>query len=138
MLEDQKVLKTTRIVPYDLREQESAEKELAELGWSWLTDPEGRTFYINKNTGEKSWDTPMRFKEVEEQETVPVGVSRRRLNGKQPPPQYLKEMKLKRLEVDEGEAEVTKTSSLHEVNKHLEDWKDSLKGEWNLNMEKDV
>ena len=66
---------------------------------------------------------------MEEQEPVPVDVTRKRLNGKQAPPQYLKEMKLKRFEVDEGEAEVTKTISLHEVYKHLEDWKDSLKGE---------
>jgi hypothetical protein len=51
------------------------------------------------------------------------------LNGKQPPPQYLKEMKLKRFEVDEGEAEVTKTISLHDVYKHLDEWKDSLKEE---------
>ena len=41
LLEDQNVLKTTRIVPYDLQEQESEEQELAELGWTWLTDPEG-------------------------------------------------------------------------------------------------
>ena len=87
-LEDQKALKTTRIVPYDLQEQENEEQELAELGWTCLTDPEGRTFYQNKNTGEKSCDTPMRFKEIEEQEPVPVDVLRRRLNGKQPPPQY--------------------------------------------------
>ena len=71
----------------------------------------------------------MRFKEVEEQEQIPEDVTRRRLNGKQPPPQYLKEMKLKRFEVDEGEAEVTKTVSLHDVYKHLDEWKESLQGE---------
>jgi hypothetical protein len=38
-------------------------------------------------------------------------------------------MKLKKFEVDEGEAEVTKTISLHDVYKHLDEWKDSLKGE---------
>ena len=96
LLEDQKVLKTTRIVPYDLQEQESEERDLEELGWTWMTDPEGRTFYSNKKIGEKSWDTPMRFKEIEEQEQIPEDVTRRRLNGKQAPPQYLKEMKLKR------------------------------------------
>ena len=61
----------------------------------------------------------MIFKEVEEQEPIQEDVIRRRPNGKQPPPQYLKEMKLKRFEVDEGEAEVTKTISLHEVYKTL-------------------
>ena len=71
LLEDQKVLKTTRIVPYDLQEQESEERDLEELGWTWMTDPEGRTFYLNKNTGEKSWDTPMRCKEIEEQPEIP-------------------------------------------------------------------
>ena len=71
----------------------------------------------------------MRFKEAEEQEPVPVDVSRRRLNGKQAPPQYLKEMKLKSFEVDEGEAEVTKKISLHEIYKHLDDWKEPFKGE---------
>ena len=45
LLEDQKVLKTTRIVPYDLLDQEEGEKELKALGWTWLTDPEGSTFY---------------------------------------------------------------------------------------------
>ena len=55
----------------------------------------------------------MRFKEVDEQEPIPEDVTRRRLNGKQPPPKFLKEMKLNRFEVDEGEAEVTKTISLH-------------------------
>ena len=80
LLEDQKVLKTTRIVPYDLQEQESEERDLEELGWTWMTDPEGRTFYLNKNTGEKSWDTPMRFKEIEEQPEIPEDVTRRRLN----------------------------------------------------------
>ena len=53
LLEDQKILKTTRIVPYDLLEQEAEERELTELGWTWLTDPEGRTFYQNKSAGEK-------------------------------------------------------------------------------------
>ena len=129
LLADHKVLKTTRIVPYDLLEQEAEEQELTELGWTLLTDPEGRTFYQNKSTGEKSWETPMRFKEVEDQERVQVEVGRGRLNGKQPPPQYLKEMKLKSFEVDEGEAEVTKKISLHEIYKHLDDWKEPFKGE---------
>ena len=49
------------------------------------------------------------------------------MNRKQPPPAYLKETKLKRFEIEEDEAEVTRTISLHEVYKHLEDWKESLK-----------
>ena len=38
-------------------------------------------------------------------------------------------MKLKRFEVEEDEAEVTRTISLHEVYKRIEDWKESLKNE---------
>jgi hypothetical protein len=89
-----------------------------------LTDPEGRTFYLNNKTGEKSWDTPFRFEEV--QESPPEEKQRKRLNGKQPPPAYLKEMKLKRIEAEEDDAEVTKTISLHEVYKNLEEWKESI------------
>ena len=58
LLEDQKILKTTRIVPYDLLDDAAEEKELKALGWTMFTDPEGRTFYLNKSTGEKSWETP--------------------------------------------------------------------------------
>ena len=65
--EDQKVLKTTRIVAYDIQDQKE-EKELKELGWTWQTDPEGRTFYQNKATGEKTWNTPIRLKEAGEPE----------------------------------------------------------------------
>ena len=34
LLEDQKILKRTRIVPYDLLEQEAEEQGLTELGWT--------------------------------------------------------------------------------------------------------
>jgi hypothetical protein len=49
--EDQKALKTARVVPYDLLAVETEEQELTELGWTWSTDPDGRTFYQNNNTG---------------------------------------------------------------------------------------
>ena len=55
LLEDQKVLKTSRIVPYDFLDEKEEAKELKALGWTWLTDPDGRTFYQNKSTGEKTW-----------------------------------------------------------------------------------
>ena len=122
--ESGKVLKTSRIVPYDTRdEEEEQDQDLKELGWIQMTDPEGRTFYLNKETGEKSWDTPLRLEEV--QESPPEEPKRTRINGKSPPSAYLKEMKLKRFEVDEDDAEVTKTISLHEVYRNLEEWKES-------------
>ena len=49
------------------------------------------------------------------------------MNGEQPPPAYLKEMKLKRFEDEKDEAEVSKT--FHEVYKNLEEWKPSLENE---------
>ena len=104
LLEDQKVLKTTRIVPNDLLGDMTENQELKALGWTWLTDPEGRTFYQNKSTGEKSWETPLRLQEAEDQSPPPEVKERRRLNGTQPPPAFLKEMKLKRFEVEEDEA----------------------------------
>ena len=42
---------------------------------------------------------------------------------------HLKEMKLKRLEEVEDDAEVTRTLSLHDVYKDLEEWKESLGSE---------
>ena len=53
LTEDQKVLKTTRIVSYDLLEEETKEQKLTESGWTWSTDPDGRTFYQNKNNTRK-------------------------------------------------------------------------------------
>ena len=47
---------------------EEEEKELRALGWTWQTEPEGRTFYQNKATGEKTWNTPIRLKEAGEPE----------------------------------------------------------------------
>ena len=67
LLEIQKILKTTRIVPIDVADQEDEEKELKELGWTWLTDPEGRTCYQNVKSGEKTWETLFRLEEVKEQ-----------------------------------------------------------------------
>jgi hypothetical protein len=127
--ENGKVLKTSRIVPYGAQDEEEQDQDLKELGWKQLTDPEGGTFYLNEKTGEKSWDTPLRLEEV--QERPPEETTRKRLNGKQPPPAYLKEMKLKRFEVEEDDAEVTKTISLHEVYKNLEEWKESIEKELN-------
>ena len=123
LLEDQKILKTKRIVPYGLLEQEAEEQELTELGWTWLTNPEGRTFYQNKSTGEKAWETPMRLQEAEEQEPPQEEKVRKRMNEKQPPPAYLKEMKLKRFEIEEAETEVTRTISLHKFTDILKNGK---------------
>ena len=52
-------MKTTRIVPYSIQEDKEQDDELKELGWTWATDPYGRTFYQNTKTGEKSWETPL-------------------------------------------------------------------------------
>ena len=140
--EDQKVLKTTRIVAYDIQDQHEEKKELKELGWTWQTDPEGRTFYQNKTTGEKTWNTPIRLKEAGEPEPNVEVRERRKLNGKQPrpsnmpPPTYLKEMKLKRFEEVEDDTEVTKTLTLHKVYKNLEEWKESLGSELNSRYSK--
>jgi len=57
--ESGKVLKTSRIVPYNTQDEEEQDQDLKELGWIQLTDPEGRTFYLNNKTGETSWDTPL-------------------------------------------------------------------------------
>ena len=64
--ENGKVLKTSRLVPYDTQDEEEQDQDLKDLGWMQLTDPEGRTFYLNNKTGEKSWDTPLRLEEVQE------------------------------------------------------------------------
>ena len=93
-----------------------------EIGWTWTTDSEGRTFYSNIKTGEKPWETTLRLEEVPEQ--PPEEPKPRKVIGKQLPSAYLKEMKLKRFEVEEDDAEVTKTISLHEVYKNLEEWKE--------------
>ena len=61
-----KVLKTSRIVPYDAQDEEEQDQDLKDLGWIQLTDPEGRTFYLNNKTGGKSCDTPLRLEEVQE------------------------------------------------------------------------
>ena len=55
LTEEEKVTKTTRIVPYNLQKNKERDNELKELGWTWTTEPDGRTFYQNtKKTGEKS------------------------------------------------------------------------------------
>ena len=38
--ESGKVLKTSRIVPYDAQDEEEQDQDLKELGWIQLTDPE--------------------------------------------------------------------------------------------------
>ena len=61
-------MKTTRIVPYDEKERDEEEQDLKEAGWIWLTDPDGRVFFLNKDTGEKSWNHPLRV-EVQPEES---------------------------------------------------------------------
>ena len=48
--ESGKFLKTSRIVPYDAQDEEEQDQDLKKLGWIQLTDPEGRTFYLNNKT----------------------------------------------------------------------------------------
>ena len=61
------MIKKNRTVPYNLLEDKEQDEELKELGWTRTTVPDGRTFYQNTKTGEKSWETPSRLVEVEEQ-----------------------------------------------------------------------
>ena len=60
-------MKTTRMVPYDVQEDNKHDNTLKELGCTWATDPDGRTFYQDTKTGEKSWETPLRLEEVNRQ-----------------------------------------------------------------------
>ena len=46
--EDGKVMRTTSVVPYDEKEREDEEQDLKEAGWIWLTDPDGRVFFLSK------------------------------------------------------------------------------------------
>ena len=45
-LEDGRTMKTTRIAVYSEEEQHEEHQELQSLGWRWITDPDGRVFYI--------------------------------------------------------------------------------------------
>ncbi len=47
-------MKTTRIVPYTHIDDEEKYEDLKQVGWTWTADPDRRTFYQNKETGEKS------------------------------------------------------------------------------------
>ena len=53
LTEDDKVMKTTRVVPFDEREMEEEDEDLERLGWKWTTDPDGKLFYFNKETNDK-------------------------------------------------------------------------------------
>ena len=70
LTEDQRVMKTTRIVPYNEREEDEELEDLKKIGWRWVTDPDGKVFYVNERTNEKSWDCPLRV-EVNEETDLP-------------------------------------------------------------------
>ena len=135
------MLFTTRIVPYTEEEQREEDEDLKRIGWNWTTDPDGRTFYYNKETSEKSWTTPIRVQELTEEVEVPGKPDeQRRLSGKQPAPKYY----LKAINKDEDDddedgesAEVTKTITLQEVYQTLEDWTPGMKAELESQYSKD-
>ena len=70
LTEDNKVMKTTRVVPCDEKEMEEEDEDLQRIGWNWTTDPDGKLFYFNKETGEKSWTTPLRVEVATEEPTA--------------------------------------------------------------------
>ena len=52
LAEDDKVMKTTRVVPFDEKKMDEQHEDLKRIGWNWTTDPDGKMFYFNKATGE--------------------------------------------------------------------------------------
>ncbi len=93
LTEDEKVMKTTRVVPCDEKEMEEQDKDLQRIGWNWTADPDCKLFRFNKETGEKSWTRPLRVEEATEEPTreEEIPMKRTKLVGKQPPPtHYLK------------------------------------------------
>ena len=96
---EEKMMKTTRVVPYNERENEEEDQDLKSIGWNWTTDPDGNMFFFNKELNEKSWTTPLRVEEMfeEPEDESKDKEERRRLHGKQKPPKYyLKTMNIGR------------------------------------------
>jgi len=134
-------MKASRIVAYNTQEVEEEDEELRQHGWIWMTDPDGRVFYRNERTNEKSWTTPLRLEECDEVEEnddeiceEPQEEKRMRITGKQTPPKaYLKTMKSYIDDQEEEESidedEVTKTIGLQEVYQNLEEWIPAMKSE---------
>ena len=120
------------------KKMKKEDEDLKAVGWSWTTDPDGKMFYFNKGTGEKSWTTPLRVEEVVEEPEEPrtdekskeeQKRERKRLYGKQAPSKYyLKSMNIEGIDEDD-EDEVTKTVSLQEVYQSLDLWIPGMKGE---------
>ena len=44
LTEDDKVMKTTRVAPYDEKEMDEEDEDLKRIGWSWTTDPDRKLF----------------------------------------------------------------------------------------------
>ena len=132
MTEDDKVMKTTRVVPCDEKEMEEEDEDLQRIGWNWTTDPDGKLFYFNKETGEKSWTTPLRVEvATEEPTTEEIPTRRTKLVGKQPPPKHYLKTLVAEVEDEEGDedGDVTKTITLQEVYQNIEEWIPAMKAE---------
>lgn len=113
------------------------EQDLKDIGWTWTADPDGRTFYRNKETEEKSWNTSLRVEEVPEEADPGKEEVRHRICGKQNPSKaYLKVLKGIQDE-DEDDADVTKTISLGEVYENLVNWKAGMNSELVSEYQKD-
>jgi hypothetical protein len=105
--EDEKVMKTTRVVPCDDREMEEEDKDLQRIGWNRTADPDGKLFSFNKDTCETSWTTPLRVEEATEEHTKEEEPTTRmtKLVGKQPPPRHYLKTVLAQRKDDEGDEE---------------------------------
>jgi hypothetical protein len=83
LLEDGKISKTSRTVPYTEEEEAEQDKDLETAGWKIQEDPDGNRFFLKEATNERSWSHPLRLEEREDepnQEEQPR--RRKRVTGK--------------------------------------------------------
>ena len=118
------------------------DEDLKRLGWNWTTDPHGKLFYFSKETGETSWTTPLRVEEATEEPSKEEEQATRRTKsvGKQPPPKhYLKTLSAEaKDDENDEEGDVTKTITLQEVYKNLDEWIPAVKEELNHSTAKNA
>ena len=63
LLDDGKIMKTSRIVAYTEEDRIEEDKDLENAGWKILEDPDGNIYYSKEETNEKSWHHPLRLEE---------------------------------------------------------------------------
>jgi hypothetical protein len=69
LTEDQKVMKTSRIVAFTEEEKREESQDLKNAGWKEVEDPSGNLFYVKEGTNEKTWNHPLRLEELNEDPT---------------------------------------------------------------------